>query len=137
MTPPQPPSQTLSERLASVIEVLDVTMPFSLHSERQRGDRIIATLREVEAALAAQEASPQPDLACVCQCDDGLVREWVMKARDVARSKGYTFTEARQDLARAWFEKGFQAGLMSIDQFGEQHETAEEAYLDACRQEGA
>jgi hypothetical protein len=60
---------------------------------------VIPLLREAAAALAAQEASPQPDLA------------------------------------RAWFEKGFQAGLMSIDQFGEQHETAEEAYLTACRQE--
>jgi hypothetical protein len=64
----------------SVVKAVDALLPF------------------VEAALAAQEASPQPDLA------------------------------------REWFEKGFQAGLSAIDKFGEQHDTAEEAYL-ACRQE--
>ena len=29
-----------------------------------------------------------PDRPCVCLVDDGLVQEWVQKARAVARSKG-------------------------------------------------
>jgi hypothetical protein len=33
---------------------------------------------------------------CVCQIDDGMVREWVQKARAVAESKGYKFAAQPQ-----------------------------------------
>lgn len=39
-------------------------------------------VRDLVAALSAQSQ-------CVCTVDDGLVREWVQKARAVAKSKGY------------------------------------------------
>ena len=39
-------------------------------------------------------AGARPAPACVCQCDDGLVQEWVSKARAVARQKGYVFEAA-------------------------------------------
>jgi hypothetical protein len=32
---------------------------------------------------------------CVCHIDDGLVQEWVSKARAVARSKGFTVSPRR------------------------------------------
>lgn len=42
---------------------------------------------ELEALLSA---SPVPQEArCVCEVDDGLVREWVQKAREAARGKGF------------------------------------------------
>jgi hypothetical protein len=34
---------------------------------------------------------------CVCTVDDGLVREWVQKARAVAKSKGYLLSAPLQE----------------------------------------
>ncbi len=48
-------------------------------------------LRKAKATivtLTAQERETLP-IPCVCHCEDGLVREWVSKARAVAKAKGY------------------------------------------------
>lgn len=49
---------------------------------RPTGFRLCAD--ELESALRASQAVP-----CVCQVDDGLVQEWVSKARAVAKQKGF------------------------------------------------
>ncbi len=42
---------------------------------------------------SAQQETAEP--GCVCRIDDGLVQEWVSKARAVAKSKGYDVTSPR------------------------------------------
>jgi hypothetical protein len=64
------------------------------------GDILSSEYAEIAAMLrslsvdAAQPAS-EP-VICVCQIDDGMVREWVQKARAVAESKGYKFAAQPQ-----------------------------------------
>ena len=45
----------------------------------------------VDNLLTRLQAQASP---CVCTIDDGLVREWVQKARAVAKSKGYDLASA-------------------------------------------
>jgi len=44
--------------------------------------------RWTEANSEATRYSAQGDNRCVCQIEDGLVQEWVFKARAVAKNKG-------------------------------------------------
>jgi hypothetical protein len=44
----------------------------------------------LDAAYALGVASERARGGCVCTIDDGLVREWVQKARAVAKMKGFT-----------------------------------------------
>lgn len=52
---------------------------------------MVAVCGEILSALQQAQAPP----TCVCTIDDGLVREWVQKAREVAKSKGYQFEQAQ------------------------------------------
>jgi hypothetical protein len=47
-------------------------------------------LGQIDALLRAASSClvPRTPACPLCSCDDGLVREWVQKAREVARSKG-------------------------------------------------
>ena len=51
-------------------------------------ERLHKLARQVFEAGAAQERARHA--SCVCCIEDGLVQEWVSKARAVAKSKGYT-----------------------------------------------
>jgi hypothetical protein len=52
-----------------------------------------AMLRSLSVDAAQPASEP---VICVCQIDDGMVREWVQKARAVAESKGYKFVAQPQ-----------------------------------------
>lgn len=45
---------------------------------------------DLDMSIDPQPLNMKP--RCVCDIDDGLVREWVAKARAVAQSKGYKIT---------------------------------------------
>jgi hypothetical protein len=54
-------------------------------------------LESVIRSLSVDAAQPASEpVICVCQIDDGMVREWVQKARAVAESKGYKFVAQPQ-----------------------------------------
>jgi hypothetical protein len=61
-----------------------------------RLEQAVAVMRSAAAALPAGPSQEEP---CVCEVDDGLVQEWVMKVRDVARSKGFTVRKRNTKLS--------------------------------------
>ena len=112
MTPPQPPSQTLRE-LATRWKRYAIAADGTVFRDGCYALRECA--RELEAALTAQEASPQPDLA----------RDQVERAKEIAAAfkAGYHCHWTGTEYV---FDPGFKPG----DPNG-----AFAAYLAACRQE--
>lgn len=50
---------------------------------------VCGAISEALDVLRAASLVPRSLPACVCQVDDRLVQEWVSKAREVAKAKGY------------------------------------------------
>lgn len=55
-------------------------------------------IRFIDRADPLASASLRQPLECVCCVDDGLVQEWVSKARAVAKSKGYLVASLRREI---------------------------------------
>jgi hypothetical protein len=49
----------------------------------------LRTFGRVVLKASASPHGPSSGEGCVCTVDDGLVREWVQKAREIAKSKGF------------------------------------------------
>jgi hypothetical protein len=101
-------SHPLFEQVATENEMtkpsVDEVMRLADHLGRANWDRnrlaIPAArdnLESVIRSLSVDAAQPASEpVICVCQIDDGMVREWVQKARAVAESKGYKFAAQPQ-----------------------------------------
>jgi len=94
MAPPQPPSQRLRELVDSwrksaqthdnYAHYRDEPYDDVAHEHRVKGTRLRRCADELEAALAAQEASPQPEIAQLFKDHSEAVGEIVKRERGEA-----------------------------------------------------
>jgi hypothetical protein len=81
------------DEVEAMCEQMQALLPYLDNTQRPVVEQAAAMLRSLSVDAAQPASEP---VICVCQIDDGMVREWVQKARAVAESKGYKFAAQPQ-----------------------------------------